>query len=298
MVRYASRFGSVFALPMARAWEYRLCRLLGVQSVSVNMHGHLFWLDLEDGTLSRHYFINREYEAYQVALVERITLPGMTFVDVGAHIGYFSLIASRQVGERGHVIAFEPAPGNYALLLKNIKANRVENVRAVDAAALSYAGTAQLYLSGTNFGDHRVFDGQDEARFGERGRRPKIEVPAVRVDDILREERLTADIIKVDVQGAEMETFSGMQEALRSEEVVLFFEFWPYGLRKANTSPRALLDYVRNLGLEIVELDELNWRAKPVVIDELASRFPDFGLANLLCARRQRLSTLLSRRDN
>lgn len=167
-------------------------------------------------------------------------------------------------------------------------------MRAVNAAALSCAGTSQLYLSASNFGDHRVFDGQDEARFGERERRSKIEVPAVRVDDILREERLTADIIKVDVQGAEMETFLGMQEALRSEDVVLFFEFWPYGLRKANTNPGTLLDYLRNLGLEVVELDELNWRVKPVMFDELATRFPDFGLANLLCARPRRLSTLLS----
>ena len=86
------------------------------------------------------------------------------FVDVGANIGYFSLLAASVVGEQGAIFAFEPDPDNYRLLLANAELNGMEHrIAAVEAALSDVTGEGQLYLSADNLGDHQVY-ADDEQR--------------------------------------------------------------------------------------------------------------------------------------
>lgn len=265
---------------------YDLYRLCGIRYVPVTMRGNRIWLDLSDRTLARHFFIHRDYEPFEVFLLERAARKGMTALDIGACIGFHTLIISRCVGESGRVIAFEPAPGNYSVLMRNIRANGFENVSPLNAAVMDYRGSIDLYLSKTNFGDHRVYDAGDEVRFEEGIPRERVQVPAVRVDDVLEELRLTADVIKIDVQGAEMAAFRGMRHALSHPEVILFCEFWPYGLRKFGASPKEMLDFLASLRLEICEICEEEGCIRHIDKDELIRRFPDLGFTNLMCFHR------------
>lgn len=78
--------------------------------------------------------------------------PGMTFVDVGAHVGYFSVMASRRVGAAGRVLAFEPEPGNFALLEENLRRNGCTNATAHAAAVGARGGTVELHLAAATRG--------------------------------------------------------------------------------------------------------------------------------------------------
>jgi FkbM family methyltransferase len=265
---------------------YWICMRSEIRFVKVKIRGNIMWLNLKDSVLSTHLFFHREkYEAFEVFLIEQVTKKGMTFVDIGACMGYHTLVGSRCVGKAGSVVAFEPAPDNHSLLMRNIRANHISNVHVINAAVMDYQGTTDLYLSGINFGDHRVYDAMDEKRFNEGGRRQRISIPCVRIDDVLKDYESKADVIKMDVQGAEMSVFRGMKKTLANPEVIVFCEFWPYGLRNFGSSPGEMLAFFDSLGFAMYEIFEEQQRIGLVDSDELINRFSDLGHSNLVCFR-------------
>jgi FkbM family methyltransferase len=241
------------------------------------------WLDVNDHAVSDVCFTYQEYEPFESSLVERFTSPGMTFVDIGAHIGYYTLLAADRVGSSGRVVAVEPAPGNYALLLQNLVENKVGNVQAIAAAALNRQGVVNLYLSCTNTGDHRTYDAEDEALFGEPRKRVRVQVSCIRVDDMLSALGLQADVIKIDVQGAEMLAFKGLRGALANPELTMFCEFWPYALQANGSSPQELLDLFDSLNLSVCEILEEQKRVARIDSSELLARVSGTKASNLLC---------------
>src|SRR5438094_750470 len=98
--------------------------------------------------------------------IESLVHPGDVAVDVGANIGYHTLIFARAVGERGRVFAYEPDPDNFRLLRRNVELNGYRNVRPFQAAVSDRSGTLTLYLSRDNPADHRAYLPADEARDG------------------------------------------------------------------------------------------------------------------------------------
>jgi len=90
-------------------------------------------------------FTTGTYEPVITNLFERLIEPGMVVADVGAHIGYFTLLATRQVDSTRKVYTFEPAPSNYDLLLKNIALNGYENIVPVPKAVSNSDGTAHFF---------------------------------------------------------------------------------------------------------------------------------------------------------
>ena len=146
--------------------------------------------------------------------------PGDTFVDIGANIGWFTLLASRLVGNSGHVIAFEPDPENYAILARNIERNSMKNVTPVKAALSCSPGNGWLYKSPDNLGDHRLFqcDGRES-----------VSVELTRISDHIDWD---IDFIKCDTQGHEWHVFSGMAGYFDQCEKrpPILLEVWPNGL--------------------------------------------------------------------
>ncbi len=277
-----------------RAMYYSCLRKLGIRFFPVRVRKAWMWIDLHDEVLGNYFFMHREYEPFETLLIERAIQPGMTVADIGANIGYYTLVMARHVGPKGQVIAFEPDPTNFRLLRRNIRMNCFSNVITEQAAVLDRDGKTTLFLSNNNFGDHRVFDTHDYEQFNKGIPRSSIEVRAVTLDRCLNRLGKPADLIKMDIQGAEMLALPGMTKALSNLNVLLFCEFWPYGLRNANTSPRQFLESLCEIGLELFEIIEDNQTVLPVDVDELSQRFPDVGLANLLCAHSMRAKDILS----
>ena len=107
------------------------------------------------------------WEPHETSLILDLLQPGDTFLDVGANIGYFSILAAAAVGEAGSVMAYEPDPENYRLLQANVELNALRPRVISTAAALSDAnGEGRLYLSADNLGDHQVYAGDGGANVG------------------------------------------------------------------------------------------------------------------------------------
>src|SRR5262249_9914683 len=154
------------------------------------------------------------YEPQETVLVRRLLAPGATFVDVGAHWGYFSLLAADVVGAEGRIVAVEADPRIYQTLARNLALNRLANAEAIHAAAA--AEDVTLTLSGYdesqgNWGISRVVRGEGA------GGAATFEVSARSVDALMDERGVAAvDLIKMDIEGAEGLALRGMEEGLRS----------------------------------------------------------------------------------
>jgi FkbM family methyltransferase len=173
--------------------------------------------------------------------------PGMTVVDVGAHVGYFALLAARCVGPEGKVLAVEPAPGNFALLRANVERAGADHVRTVNAAAWRDEGRVELLLSAENTGDNRVVGVAPKA--GALGAATTVSVPAVKLDDLLAGERV--DFVLLDTQGSERAVVEGMLETIARDRPRLQVEFWPEGIRAMGDDPAELLSFYSGLGYEL-----------------------------------------------
>ena len=203
--------------------------------------------------------------------------PGMTVLDIGANIGFFTLMYSKLAGDTGRVIAFEPDPENFRLLRKNVGAHGCRNVTCRQEAVTAATGRIKLFFSEEHRGDHRIFDSGDG--------RTSSEVPCSSIDDLLGPDG-RADFIKMDIQGAEYGAISGMERTIRnSPGLKLFCEFSPALLRKAGSDPAALLEKIKDLGFSVKYLDEGSGGLKEASADELLALCPGEKYLNLLLSR-------------
>jgi FkbM family methyltransferase len=141
---------------------------------------------------------------------------GDTVVDVGAHIGLYSLIAAKRVGPSGKVIAIEPDPENFKILKKNILLNQLSSVEALECAVYSTRGKLRLFLPELEQG-RTIFNTvmQDRARTSTNF----LEVEANTLDNILESINITeVNWIKIDVEGAELEVLKGAVNTLSSNK--------------------------------------------------------------------------------
>jgi len=172
--------------------------------------------------------------------------PGMTFLDVGAHVGYMTLLGVRAVGPSGRVIAVEASPANVALLRRNLKANGAADVEVVAAAASDRSGILGLSLSPWNTGDNRAYAVPEM---------PVVEVRAVRLDDVLAAD-VHIDVVKLDTQGTDHRAVRGMAATIARCRPVLVVEFWPLGIAESGDDPLAVVDQYTAMGLEVRVLGE------------------------------------------
>jgi FkbM family methyltransferase len=140
---------------------------------------------------------------------------GMTVIDVGAHIGTYTILAAEKVGKNGRVIAVEPESKNYRQLLENIKLNNFQNIVPVNIALLDYEGYEKLYISPLS-GTHSLLFKEDAIS--------SIEVQTKPLDRLLEELNLKKiDIIKIDAEGAEIPILRGAEKTLKTNPNLKIF---------------------------------------------------------------------------
>jgi FkbM family methyltransferase len=182
-----------------------------------------------DDIIQRHLFYFGVWEPNLTGFLSARLRPGDIFVDVGANIGYFTLLASRLVGSSGRVIAIEASPNIFARLSDNLKRNRVGNVDSSNVAVSDRFGTTQLFLgSDSNLGQ--------TGTVARPGSRYECDIDTAPLDALLA----TVDVarvrfVKVDVEGAEWSVLQGMQGLLRdgARELEVFVELTPKSLAAA-----------------------------------------------------------------
>ena len=202
------------------------------------------------------------WEPYESRLVLDSLQPGGVFLDVGANLGYFSLLAATRVGPTGRVIAVEPDPDNFSLFQHSVAHNGLSDVVQAHRLALSDRdGEARLYLSEDNRGDHQVF-ATGEAR-------KSVPVTLRRGADLLDAVKARIDLVKIDTQGSEYDVVEGLLPVLVRCRPRLLVELTPLSLRQCGSSGSKLIERLAGLQLPFWIVDHLGHRLVASTADEL-----------------------------
>ena len=193
--------------------------------------------------IGKHIIANGVYEPDTVAFIREALRPGMTFVDVGANVGQYSLIASERVGPTGRVHAFEPHPTMFEVLRRNLDRNGCTNVVVQSAAVGAADGVAVLAIGRTsNYGATSLATGS----FGGKD----VLVPMVSLDSYCAQcaiERI--DVMKIDIEGAELPALEGARAMLRaSKDLVIVIEVSEVLPIRLGLPPTGVLDFLRDMG--------------------------------------------------
>ncbi|MGH2839244.1 MAG: FkbM family methyltransferase [Solirubrobacteraceae bacterium] len=175
--------------------------------------------------------------------LRRCLPPGGTLVDVGAHVGYLTIIAARLVGPAGSVVAVEPVPENARAIERNATLNGFANVRTIEAAAAARSGEAELITVADTLWTRLASVGEHPLESD------RSLVRTVALDDLLEAGELPAvpDVVKIDVEGAELEVLEGMRGMLAGGATSVICE-----LHGTNERFAALME---ELGLAVTNLD-------------------------------------------
>ena len=243
-------------LPVAGAWLTRLNRHLTLPDKlePVQITGGIAdGLVMELFASSRSTFSSGGVEPDVSAALERYAAAGMVVYDLGANMGYFALSMARRVGPDGRVFAFEPDPEMAGRLERNARMNGFGNVTLVRAAVWNEEGWVTFNRSDPSISPdrglgHIVTEGEQEG--------DKISVPTVTLDRF-SVSAPAPDLIKCDVEGAEVEVFQGARSLLERVHPVIVCEM------HAPEKEAHLLDLFRSLGYSCSRLDGNHLLADP-----------------------------------
>jgi FkbM family methyltransferase len=238
--------------------------------------------DYGQGGVGNVLLIKDAYEECETELFKKLLRSGMVVVDIGANIGYYTLIAARLVGNGGRVYAFEPESANYELLTKSIEINGYKHVTHVQKAVSNNNGKIKLFVSKIS-PVHPSFSEQNVPESG-----GFLEVETLTLDDFFENTvgSNKVDLIKMDTQGAEGLIIDGAEKVLRSNDLRIVMEFWPYGLRNIGSDPAELLYKLEDYGFKIKLVEKADQNPKSVkrmrIIEVCENMMNGQGYVNLL----------------
>lgn len=176
------------------------------------------------------YMVKGGWEAETTRLFKQLAKEGDTIVDIGANLGYYTLLASKIVGDSGKVYAFEPDPTNYKVLSSNIELNGCKNIITEQKAVSDANGKVTLYLDSKDVGAHTIY---------KNGKTKKsVTVDSVTLDEYFKGKEYPINIIKMDIEGAEMAAIRGMEKIIElNDDLKIFTEFHLPWIRRAGVLP-------------------------------------------------------------
>lgn len=211
-----------------------LALLLRAPIVAGSLRGR-WWCPAGGGKVWR--VLGGSYETGQTARFIGHVSPGDVVLDLGAHVGYYTLLAAALTGPSGRVFSFEPNPRNARYLRHHVRINRCRNVEVVEQAVCDHSGEVRFGL-GTGSGTGHI---------AETG---AVSVRSVTLDDFCAERAVTPSVMKIDVEGAERRVLEGAAAALRSARPLIFLS--THGAEQA----AACRSVLSRLGYRMTAIDD------------------------------------------
>ncbi len=276
-----------------KALPYRILKSINknmkVQKTNV-IFNHKMYLDEKDSLNLAWYKI---YEPFETHLMISLIKPRDIIVDLGANIGYYTLIFSRHVGENGKVFAFEPGSSNFDILSKNIKMNGYSKIVVTEKRAVSNMDDDEiiLYLNDENPGMNRIYQAN-----GSILKKDKQEiVKTIRLDTYFKDKSdyQKIDFIKMDLEGSEYGALNGMPNISRNplnNNLKMLVEFHPTSIVEYGKEPKQVLELIYSYGFDIWDLDKIKKSKTKLLLNNETSlnKFierADKYTTNLLCEK-------------
>ena len=236
----------------------------GPDVIVTEVEGFLLGVPSQEWRLGAYYALRGLPEPGMTRLFASFIQPGMVVVDIGAHIGIYTLFALRQLSGHGRLYSFEPTPKTHALLRDNVQVNGFleSGVVRLDVRAISdHAGSTTFTAYPNNSGHNSLFAGTAPGE--------TLTVETVTLDSALADEP-RIDVIKIDAEGSEPFILRGMTEILaRNPGLRIFVEFAPEHLRRAGIEPLQWYEELAQLGLNVQRVEDGSGELLPVEPESL-----------------------------
>jgi len=245
----------------------------------LDLEGFRLKVDPRDEGVVSFLLTTGKYEPYEVSLIEQIVKDGHFVVDIGANIGYHSVILAKLVGSSGHVMSCEPDENNFSMLMTNLDLNHLSaRVNTVKCAIGEKNGSITLYKNEHNLGDHRTYANDTSMQ-------QRIEVPMYTVDHLVPP-GTKVDMVKMDIQGFEYFALKGMNRLLReNKDLTIFMEFWPDGFREAGCDPKEVANFLLKQEFETYKIQEHANKIVKLTREDFMNIADEAQQSNLLLVR-------------
>lgn len=200
------------------------------------------WITLPEAA-STEILLKGRIDEVTASFISQFLKEGQTFFDVGAHLGYFSLLALRRVGESGRVVAFEPTPSSFSVLKRNTCNT---SIMAFPYAVWRQRSTLPFHLYGQRFSAYNSFFAPRVAQmYAHRLRCRTVEVATISIDEFVVDHKLPPDMIKIDAESAELSILEGAQQTLHQIRPSLIVEVGDLSVEGAASSA-FVVDYLQS----------------------------------------------------
>ncbi|MGK7922007.1 MAG: FkbM family methyltransferase [Trichodesmium sp.] len=228
------------------------------------------------------------YESEVLQLIYRFLEKGDCFIDIGTHIGYYSVLAAKIVGNEGKVFAFEPELSNYQKILENISLNNLSNIQLFNLALSSESKETHLFFNQDNDGGHALWD-VGKHPFNQKSLQSQTmqNIQQSTLDDILSQQQDISQIkiIKIDTEGAEVNVIKGAVNTISKYNVpYIICEINRFGLKQMGTNEAELREFMNTLKYEsyLITSDKSNQLIKL----ELGKYYQTSHVFNMLFGRK------------
>jgi len=193
---------------------------------------------------SRYY--EPDYEADNYSFLKDYVKPGMHIIDIGAHLGLFSVCSSQLAGSDGKIICLEPTPGTYEVLKKTLALNKCDNVIPLQQAVGAVKGETVFFVSST-----AACNSNSLVANVSEGNTEKYNVNITTIDDIVNTYQLNPGLIKIDAEGAELDVLKGGIKTLMKKKPVLILGLHPAFIKQKGDSLEAIWEILMSANYKI-----------------------------------------------
>ena len=244
----------------------------------VEIEGEKMYLDEVDALCLS---INGIHEKLVTNLIKKEIHSGDVVLDIGAHIGYYTLQFANLVGSTGKVYAFEPEPKNFELLKKNVQINKHDNVVLIQKIVSDKDGIVEFFISKFDSIGNKLFKSDESGS--------SIKVGSTTLDEYFKDLKKKIDFIKMDIQGGEGKATLGMKNLLKENKNLKIIQQWaPEPLKQNHTNPEDHLKFLQHIGYKFYEIDgTIKKDILPITIEQLLEKYPNSLIddINLFCKK-------------
>lgn len=217
--------GKVFSLAFNQIDHHINIKILKRKEVIRKVNNYPMILNFDEEGLSRQLMIHREREIFETETIKRIVKPGMCILEVGANVGYYTILMGKLIGKTGKIYSYEPYPRSVDILIRNIELNNLTDIVEVHGLAVSSENTVKRLYLGSATNVHSLINyktGDDNPDY--------IEVKTKDIRDILTSSDRKIDLLRMDIEGHEREIFNRLSGDIKAFlPARIFFEIHPLG---------------------------------------------------------------------
>lgn len=226
------------------------------QALTRTIFGQKILVDTRDLSLAPHLLLDGYWESWVTNVFLNLLESGMTVVEVGANVGYYTLLSASKVGITGKVFSFEPNPEIFEILSRNVEINGfADRTVLINKAVTDTTGNTEFYLYNHHMGSNTIFRPYDDVLEREREGYKTIEVQTITLDEYFSKDT-HVDLMKVDAEGSEAFIFEGMHRLIANNpHIKIICEFSPSQIIRTGKTPTEFLKSIFEHGFNCQKIN-------------------------------------------